>query len=438
MTTPNIVKALRLPLQRFIHTEETGAVVLLLAAAAALALANSPLSSQYADLWHTKITIDFHILTITEDLQHVVNDGLMALFFFVVGLEIKRELVHGELSTFRRAALPVVAAIGGMAIPALIYIAFNPTGEASRGWGIPMATDIAFALGVLALLGSRLPPELRIFLLGLAVFDDLGAIAVIAIFYVDAISWLDLSLALATFAAMGAFVRMGYRSPILYTILFFIMWQFFLHSGVHATLAGVLAATLVPAGGGVDRDEYARRVQALIRDFRRATTHGREDEAQAIAEEIERLSRGTEGPMERLESTIHPWVSFLVLPIFALANAGITFTSETVTAATSSNVTMGIAAGLLAGKIVGIVGFTWLALRMRLAILPRTVNWAHILGVAALCGMGFTVSLFVSAIAFDDAALVDQAKIGVFGASLIAGAAGYLTLRLASRPPPLP
>lgn len=438
MTTPNIVKALRLPLQRFIHTEETGAVVLLLAAAAALALANSPLSAQYADLWHTKITLDLHILTITEDLQHVVNDGLMALFFFVVGLEIKRELVHGELSTFRRAALPVVAAIGGMAIPALIYIAFNPTGEASRGWGIPMATDIAFALGVLALLGRRLPPELRVFLLGLAVFDDLGAIAVIAIFYVDAISWLDLSLALATFAAMGAFVRMGYRSPILYTILFFIMWQFFLHSGVHATLAGVLAATLVPAGGGVDRDEYARRVQALIREFRRATTQHKDDEAQAIAEEIESLSRGTEGPMERLESTIHPWVSFLVLPIFALANAGITFTSETVTAATSSNVTMGIAAGLLAGKIVGIVGFTWLALRMRLAILPRTVNWAHILGVAALCGMGFTVSLFVSAIAFNDADLVDQAKIGVFGASLIAGAAGYLTLRLASRPPPLP
>ncbi len=438
MTTPNIVKALRLPLQRFIRTEETGAVVLLLAAAAALALANSPLSSQYADLWHTKITIDFHILTITEDLQHIVNDGLMALFFFVVGLEIKRELVHGELSTFRRAALPVVAAIGGMAIPALIYIAFNPTGEASRGWGIPMATDIAFALGVLALLGRRLPPELRVFLLGLAVFDDLGAIAVIAIFYVDTISWLDLTLALATFAAMGALVRMGYRSPILYTGLFFIMWQFFLHSGVHATLAGVLAATLVPAGGGVDRDEYARRVQALIREFRRATTQHKDDEAQAIAEEIERLSRGTEGPMERLESTIHPWVSFLVLPIFALANAGITFTSDTVTAATSSNVTMGIAAGLLAGKIVGIVGFTWLALRMRLAILPRTVTWAHILGVAALCGMGFTVSLFVSAIAFNDADLVDQAKIGVFGASLIAGAAGYLTLRLASRPPPLP
>ena len=435
MTTPNIVRALRLPLQRFIHTEETGAIVLLLAAAAALVLANSPLSGQYVDFWHTKISLDLHILTITEDLGHMVNDGLMAFFFFVVGLEIKRELVHGELSTFRRAALPVVAAIGGMAIPALIYLTFNPTGEASQGWGIPMATDIAFALGVLALLGNRLPPELRVFLLALAVFDDLGAIAVIAIFYVDTISWLDLSLAIVTFAAMGAFVRMGYRSPVLYTILFFIMWQFFLHSGVHATLAGVLAATLVPAGHGVDRDEYARRVQALIRDFRRTTAQGRDVEAHAAAEEIERLSRGMEGPMERLESTIHPWVSFLVLPVFALANAGIIFTSETASAATSSNVTMGIAAGLLAGKVVGIVGFTWLAIRLGLATLPASVTWAHVLGVAALCGMGFTVSLFVSAIAFNDAALVDQAKIGVFGASLIAGAAGYLILRLASRKP---
>ena len=432
MSTPNIVRTLRVPLQKFIHTEETGAVVLLLAAAAALGLANSPWSDQYADLWHTKLSIDIHVFALTEDLEHLVNDGLMAFFFFVVGLEIKRELVHGELSTFRKASLPVVAAIGGMAIPALIYLLFNPSGDGAAGWGIPMATDIAFALGVLALVGSRLPPELRVFLLGLAVFDDLGAIAVIAIFYVDAISWLDLWLAIATFAAMAVCVRLGHRSPVLYTVLFFVMWQFFLKSGVHATLAGVLAATLVPAGPGVERRQYADSVDSLIREFRKATAEGRDDEAQAIAEEIERLSRGTEGPMERLESTIHPWVSFLVLPVFALANAGIIFTSETVSAAASSSVTLGIAAGLLAGKVVGIVGFTWLAIRLRLATLPSAVNWRHVLGVAALCGMGFTVSLFVSAIAFDDAGLVDQAKIGVFGASLLAGAAGYAILRLAS------
>ena len=429
MASPYLVRALRIPIQKFIHTEEIGAIVLLLAAASALGLANSPWSEQYVDFWHTKLSIDIHIFALTEDLEHLVNDGLMALFFLVVGLEIKRELVHGELSSFRKAALPVVAAIGGMAVPALIYLYFNSTGDGAAGWGIPMATDIAFALGVLALLGSRIPPELRVFLLGLAVFDDLGAIAVIAVFYVDTISWTDLWLGLGTFAAMAVCVRLGYRSPVFYTILFLIMWQFFLKSGVHATLAGVLAATLVPSGPGVDRDQYADTIEGLLRDFRAAREEGNEDEAQAIAEEIERLSRGTEGPMERMEGAIHPWVSFLVLPVFALANAGIVFTSETVSDALSSSVTMGVAAGLLAGKVFGIVGFTWLAVRTRVGVLPAAVGWRHVLGVASLCGMGFTVSLFVSAIAFDQENLVDQAKIGVFGASLLAGAAGYFILR---------
>ena len=429
MASPYLVRALRIPIQKFIHTEEIGAIVLLLAAASALGLANSPWSEQYADFWHTKLSIDIHIFALTEDLEHLVNDGLMALFFFVVGLEIKRELVHGELSSFRKAALPVVAAIGGMAVPALLYLYFNSSGDGSAGWGIPMATDIAFALGVLALLGSRIPPELRVFLLGLAVFDDLGAIAVIAVFYVETISWTDLWLGLGIFAAMAVCVRLGYRSPVFYTILFLIMWQFFLKSGVHATLAGVLAATLVPSGPGVNRDQYADTIEGLLRDFRAAREEGNEDEAEAIAEEIERLSRGTEGPMERMEGTIHPWVSFLVLPVFALANAGIVFTSETVSDALSSSVTMGVAAGLLAGKVLGIVGFTWLAVRTRVGVLPAAVRWRHVLGVACLCGMGFTVSLFVSAIAFDQENLVDQAKIGVFGASLLAGAAGYFILR---------
>ena len=432
MSSPYLVRTLRVPIQKFIHTEQTGAIVLLLAAAAALGLANSPWSDQYADFWHTKLSIDIHIFALTEDIGHLVNDGLMTLFFFIVGLEIKRELVHGELSGFRKAALPVVAAIGGMAVPALIYTYFNSSGDGAAGWGIPIATDIAFALGVLALLGSRLPPELRVFLLGLAVFDDLGAIAVIAVFYVEAISWMDLWLGLGTFAAMAVCVRLGFRAPVFYTILFLVMWQFFLKSGVHATLAGVLAATLVPPGPGVDRGRYADTVEGLLRDFRMATAEGNDDEAEAIAEEIERLSRETEGPMERLEGTIHPWVSFLVLPVFALANAGITFTSETVSGALSSSITFGVAAGLLAGNVLGIVGFTWLAVRLRVGTLPSAVKWRHVLGVALLCGMGFTVSLFVSAIAFDQRELIDQAKIGVFGASLLAGIAGYLFLRLSS------
>ena len=430
MTSPYLVRTLRVPVQKFIHTEQNGAIVLLLAAAAALGLANSPWSDQYVDFWHTKLSIDIHIFALAEDLEHLVNDGLMALFFFIVGLEIKRELVHGELSSFRKAALPVVAAIGGMAIPALIYLYSNSSGDEAAGWGIPMATDIAFALGVLALLGSRMPPELRVFLLGLAVFDDLGAIAVIAVFYVETISWTDLWLGLGTFAAMAVCVRLGFRSPVFFALLFLVMWQFFLHSGVHATLAGVLAAALVPSGPGVDRRQYADTVEGLLRDFRTALAEGNEDEAEAIAEEIERLSRESEGPIERLEGTIHPWVSFLILPVFALANAGIIFTSETVSEALSSSVTLGVAAGLLAGKVVGIVGFTWLAVRLHVGTLPSAVNWRHVFGIAWLCGMGFTVSLFVSAIAFDQDSLVDQAKIGVFGASLVAGAAGYFILKM--------
>ena len=272
MSSPNLVRALRVPIQKFIHTEETGAIVLLLAAAAALGLANSPWSDRYVDFWHTELSVDIQIFALTEDLAHLVNDGLMALFFFVVGLEIKRELVHGELSTFRKAAMPVVAAIGGMAIPALLYLSFNASGDGAMGWGIPMATDIAFALGVLALLGRRLPPELRVFLLGLAVFDDLGAIAVIAIFYVETISWLDLWLAITTFAVMFVCVQLGYRQQALYVVLFIVMWQFFLKSGVHATLAGVLAATLVPSGPGVDREQYADRVESLLSRFQKG--HG--------------------------------------------------------------------------------------------------------------------------------------------------------------------
>ena len=428
----HLIRALRLPIQSFIHTEETGAIILLLATAAALGLANSPWSDQYFDFWHTYISVDIHIFALSEDLGHLVNDGLMAIFFFVVGLEIKRELLHGELSTFRKAALPVAAAIGGMAMPASIYFLFNSSGDGAAGWGIPMATDIAFALGVLALLGSRIPPELRVFLLGLAVFDDLGAIAVIAIFYVDTVSWSDLALGIATFAAIAACVRMRVTSLLVYLVLCIVMWQFFLKSGVHATLAGVLAAAVVPSRPLIHRRDYAAAVDNLLHEFRTAMENEDEDKAETIAEEIERLSRGTEGPLERLEGIFHPWVSFLILPVFALANAGIVFTSETVSEAMASSVTLGIAAGLLAGNVVGIMALTWLAVRLGIGALPSAVTWKHVLGVASLCGMGFTVSLFVSGIAFDDPALVDQAKIGVFGASLLAGAMGYLFLRFTS------
>ena len=426
---PFFVKAIQNPVQTFIQTEEVGAIVLLLAAGSALGWANSPWSDSYASFWHTKISFDIYIFAISEDLEHIVNDGLMAVFFFVVGLEIKRELLHGELSSFRRAVLPAMAALGGMVAPALIYLAFNSSGETSVGWGIPIATDIAFALGVLALLGRRLPPQLRIFLLGLAVVDDLGAIAVIAVFYTEAIHWMDLGLALAVFTVIAACIRIGIRSLGFYLILSVVMWQFFLESGIHATVAGVLISVLTPAKPYLQRKDYKATVENLLRDFKLAMDTGQEEKAESIVAEVEKLSQGTEGPMERLERVIHPWTSFVVLPIFALANAGIVMSWDAMTEAAASPITLGILVALPIGNTLGIFGMTWLTVRLGLGRLPSYVTWLHVLGVGMLGGIGFTVSIFVSGIAFEDQLLSDQAKIGVFGASLLAGAVGYLFLR---------
>ena len=425
-----LVRTVRAPIQTFIHTEEIGAIVLLAAAAAALGWANSPWASSYSDFWHTYIAFDIHVFAISENLEHLVNEGLMAVFFFVVGLEIKRELLHGELSSFRKAALPVVAAVGGMATPALIYVILNTSGEGVVGWGIPMATDIAFALGVLGLLGRRVPAELRVFLLGLAVVDDLGAIAVIAVFYTETIHWANLGLGVALFLVIAGCVRIGIRSMGFYLILCVVMWQFFLESGIHATLAGVLVAAIVPSEPYLHRKDYAAAVDDLLHDFRLAMENGDEEKAETIVEQIEHLSRGTEGPMERLEGIVHPWVAFVILPLFALANAGIVFTSDTLSEAAGSSITLGVALGLLLGNPLGVLGMTWIAVRVGLGQLPAGVGWRHVLGVGFLAGIGFTVAIFVSGIAFDDPAVVNQAKMGVFGASVIAGAAGYLFLRV--------
>ncbi len=388
------VGGLRAPVQSFIHTEEVGALILLAAAAAAIIWANSPWAESYDSFWHTYITFETPIISIHEDLKHLVNDGLMAIFFFVVGLEIKRELLHGELSSARKASLPVLAAIGGMVVPAGTYLLFNSSGDAAVGWGIPMATDIAFAIGVLALLGRRIPVELRVFLLGLAVVDDLGAIAVIALFYTDTIEWSSLWISLAILAAVAMSVRLGIRSMVFYIAAGFSMWYFFLESGVHATLAGVLLAAIVPAESARGRDE--------------------------------------ESPLESLEHMIHPWVSFAILPLFALANAGIVITTDTLNAAAGSSITIGIAAGLLAGKALGILGITWLGVRLGIGRLPSSVTWMHVLGVGFLAGIGFTVAIFISGIAFDDPALVDQAKMGIFVASVAAAVIGYALLRFTS------
>ena len=429
-----LVRAVRGPIQNYIDTEEAGAFVLLAAAVAALGWVNSPWADSYGDFWHKYISFDIVIFALDQNLEHLVNDGLMAIFFFLVGLEIKRELLHGELSTFRKAFLPTAAAAGGMVVPALMYVAFNGTsGEGARGWGIPMATDIAFALGVLALLGRRIPAELRVFLLGLAVVDDLGAIAVIAVFYSETINWADLGMSIALFGVIAALVRFGLRSMGIYIILSIFMWQFLLESGIHATLAGVALAALVPSQPFIHRKDYPAAVETLLGDLKEATEQGDESRAGAIIEEIERLSSGTEGPMERLEGLVHPWVSFLILPVFALANAGIVFTSDSLSAAAESSVTLGVLVALPVGKAVGVFGATWLAVRLGIGSLPAGVSWGQVVGVGLLAGIGFTVAIFVSSIAFNDAAIVDQAKMGVFAASVLAGVVGYGVLRVSSR-----
>ena len=423
------VRAVRVPVQSFIHTEEIGAIVLLLAAAGALVWVNSPWSDSYFSFWHTTISFDIHIFSLSEDLEHLVNDGLMAVFFFVVGLEIKRELLHGELSSFRKAALPAVAAVGGMAMPALVYFAINGSGDGAVGWGIPMATDIAFALGVLGLLGRRLPAELRVFLLGLAVVDDLGVIAVIAVFYTESIHWVDLGLGVMLLVLMAGCIRLGIRSIGFYVVVSVITWQFFLESGIHATLAGVLIAALTPSEPYLHRRDFAAAIDDLLHDFRLAMENNDEEKAETIVAQIEELSQGTEGPMERLERVIHPWASFVILPVFALANAGIVLSVDVLSDALSSSITVGVLLALPIGKAVGVLGMTWLAIRLGISRLPTGVTWSHILGVGLLGGIGFTVAIFVSGIAFDDPVLVEQAKLGVLGATLLSGAAGYLFLR---------
>ena len=423
-----------LPVQHFIHTESIGGIVLLAATLAALGWANSPWSNDYHHILETHLTLDVALFSVDLSIEEWINDGLMAIFFFVVGLEIKRELMFGQLSSVRSAALPTVAAAGGMVVPALIYLVFNLQGDGARGWGIPMATDIAFALGVLALLGRRIPMELRVFMLGLAVVDDLGAIAVIAVAYTESIDFGQLGLAASLTIVMIAANRLGLRQPAITAALAFLIWVAVLKSGVHATVAGVLIAGLTPAKPTFSREEFAQESDALLAEYRTSIVAGDRERSEVILGEIEELSQATEAPLERMERLAHPWASYVILPLFALANAGINFSSESLGQAASSAVTIGVAGGLVLGKLVGITLFPWVASRLGLVQLPGPMSWTQVVGAGLLGGIGFTVAIFVAGLAFDDPTLVDEAKLGILGASLVAGLSGYGLLRLFARP----
>lgn len=423
-----------LSVQRFIHTEQNGGLVLLLATALALAWANSPWRDAYFSLLGTRLGFDLGFVALSKDLQHWVNDGLMAIFFFVVGLEIKRELAHGELRSLRRASLPVAGALGGMILPAAIYFALNQAGEAASGWGVPMATDIAFALGVLALLGNRVPTELRIFLLTLAVVDDIGAILVIAIFYTQQFSLLPLGTAVALLVVIVAAKRFGLRDMLAYVTLGVLVWLAVLLSGIHATIAGVVLGLLTPARPFLRLDAFSAKVDGVVSNIRRGIARGDHDLAEDALGELEQLTVSTEAPVERLERLAHPWSSYLVLPVFAFANAGVALSTETLAAATTSNVSAGILLGLVFGKPVGVTTLAWLAVKLGLAQLPAVVRWRQVFGVGLLAGIGFTVALFIGDLAFATPALADAAKIGIFAASLLAGLTGYVFLRFAVWP----
>jgi Na+:H+ antiporter, NhaA family len=377
----------------FFETEAATGVVLITAAVIALAWANLA-GDSYVAVWQTRITIGVAPLALSKTLLHWVNDGLMAVFFFLVGLEIKREVLDGELAS-RRATLPAAAAAGGMVVPAAIYSLANIGGPGVRGWGIPVATDIAFALGTLALLGKRVAPSLRVFLTALAIADDLGAVAIIAIFYTQDLVWLALAVAGVLLVALTAINRAGVRRAAPYVLLGLALWVAVLESGVHATVAGVLLAFVIPAS------------------TRPVTEHVNTSSVRPL--------------LDRLEYTLQPWVAFAIMPIFALANAGVRLSGDLRTSLFDP-ITLGIILGLVIGKQVGVAASSWALVRLGLASLPSRATWRQLYGVALLCGIGFTMSLFIATLALGDADGLAAAKIGVLAGSLLSGVAGYLVL----------
>ncbi|MGE3620164.1 MAG: Na+/H+ antiporter NhaA [Acidimicrobiia bacterium] len=420
-----LARAVGRPLARFLEVEAAGGMVLVAAAVVGLAWANSPWSAAYHDLWATDLGIQLGRFGIEHDLRHWIDDGLMAVFFFVIGLEIKGELVTGALRTWRGALAPAAAALGGMVVPALVYTALNAGGEGGAGWGIPMATDVAFALGVLALLGDRVPAGLKVLLLALAIVDDLGAVAVIALFYTDDLDPLWGLAALAGLAAVAVLRRAGVRYLPAYLVLGAGVWLATLGSGVHATIAGVALGLLTPARpllSAPDADRIAGRLTADPQVTAAAVRAASFDLRESVA------------PTERLAGLLHPWTSYVVVPLFALANAGVDLSPDRLGDALGSPVTAGVAAGLVLGKPVGILLALSAVRRLGWADLPDGVGPRHLLGMAVLAGVGFTVSTFIAGLAFDGAALVDEAKVGILTASLVAASAGALVLRRAPQP----
>jgi NhaA family Na+:H+ antiporter len=424
------------PIQEFMHAETSGGIVLIICTIIALIWANSPFADSYFHLWHTYITFDFGGFVLKHSLHHWINDGLMVIFFFVVGLEIKRELLAGELSSAKKAALPVAGALGGMILPAIIYFSLNAGKEGVAGWGIPMATDIAFVVGIMALLGPKFPFSLKIFILALAIVDDIGAVLVIAIFYTAEISFSALVIAAGILLLLIAFNRLGVRSLIVYTIAGVALWLAFLESGVHATVAGVLLAFTIPVSSRINTKKFTTETKELLDEFDKSGEHGENvltnESRLVIVQSIESNCEKILTPLQRFEHLLHPWVAFFIMPVFALANAGVSVGGDFVNSILNP-ISLGIILGLFFGKQLGIFFFSFIAIKAGLASKPEGVNYTKMYGAGILAGIGFTMSLFIANLAFPSEELLNVAKVGVLIASLISGIVGFIVVKIGLR-----
>ncbi len=423
-----LARMLARPVEKFLHVEASSGIILLVTAVVALVWANSPWASTYEHLLHTPISLGFGEHAFTQTVHFWINDILMVVFFFVVGLEVRRELFEGELSTPQRAALPVAAALGGILVPAAIYLSINAGSPAIGGWGVPMATDIAFAVGVLALLGPRVPVALRVLLLALAIIDDIGAILVIALFYSSGIVLGGFAIAGLGVAIVIVMQRVSVRNPFLYVAPGILVWAGILHAGIHPTIAGVILGLLTPVRSWFGHEGFVAETDRALDSLRSKAAS--EEDPRKLLPELERINiarREAVPPVTRIEAALHPWVAFGIMPLFALANAGVSLGGLSDELSGAMGIALGVGLGLVVGKPLGIVAFSWVAVRSGLASLPRGVSWAGVLVVGCVAGIGFTMALFIGALAFSNTSMLAVAKVAVLIASAVAGAVG-LTL----------
>ena len=430
-------KKVSTPFEEFLHAQTTTGLILIVMTIIALVLANTSLYETYAHFFHMNIDFNVGSWALSHSLHHWINDGLMAIFFFLIGLEIKREITAGELSNLKVAILPILAAIGGMVFPALIYTSLNYGTVGSAGWGIPMATDIAFAISALVLLGKRVPTALVTFLVALAIVDDLGAVIVIALFYTDTINLMSLGLAGLMFSFMLVFNRLGIHMLLPYFIVGLSMWFFMLESGVHATIAGVLAALAIPSTPKRVPSTLTKKAKDLLDEYEKYPVNENyqiHEEQKRILSEIKHKIYEVETPAARLEHNLHLPVALIIIPIFALANAGIKIDFSSIGTTIVEPVSLGIILGLIFGKVIGIFGVSYVAVKLKIAQLPKDSSMSQVFGVAFLGGIGFTMSIFVADLAFvNNPELILQAKIGILSASLFSALFGYLWLRTISK-----